>query len=523
MTNKSFLRMENIHKRFGDVIANAGVNLEIEEGEIHSLLGENGAGKSVLMNILAGVLTPTEGQTIFRGEPLKLGSPREAIRHGIGMVHQHFMLVPNLTVAENYVLGQGSPLRVTNDMATVAARIRELSAQYGLGVHPDAIIENLTVGEQQRVEILKVLFHGIDLLILDEPTAVLTPQETDRLLDLMRNLVRDGKTVIFISHKLDEVMRVSDRVSVMRDARVVFTARADETNPRELARMMVGRDVLMELPRKPPRDGAIVLRVNDLECHNELGLPAVRSLSLEVREGEIVGIAGVSGNGQTELALALSGLLPVASGKVYLKGKDITGLSPAEINRCGFSHIPEDRHKMGIVLPLSLAENVILQRYADAPFSKHGLLRPGEIAAHANDIIKRFRVKTLSETELIQNLSGGNQQKLVVGRELARNPDFLLINQLTRGIDIGAMEMVMQEILKQREAGRAILLISTELEELFSICDRILVMCHGEILGEFPADRSYLEEIGLVMAGKRGDAPAIKPADRMNEPVSNAR
>lgn len=523
MTAKSFLKMENIHKRFGDVIASAGVNLEVEEGEIHSLLGENGAGKSVLMNILAGVLTPTEGQTIFRGAPLRLGSPREAIRHGIGMVHQHFMLVPNLTVAENYMLGQGSPLKVIHDMSVVHDRIRALSDQYGLGVRPDDIIENLTVGEQQRVEILKVLFHGIDLLILDEPTAVLTPQETDRLLELMRNLVRDGKTVIFISHKLDEVMRVSDRVSVMRDARVVFTARADETNPRELARMMVGRDVLMDLPRKPRRDGHTVLRVCDLECRNDLGLPAVRGLSLEVRAGEIVGIAGVSGNGQSELALALSGLLPVTSGKVYLKDKDITGLSPAEINRCGFSHIPEDRHKMGIVLPLTLAENVILQRYAEAPFSKHGLLRFGQIASHTNDIIKRFRVKTLRETELIQNLSGGNQQKLVVGRELARNPDFLLINQLTRGIDIGAMEMVMQEILKQREAGRAILLISTELEELFAICDRILVMCEGEILGEFPADRSCLEEIGLVMAGKRNEATQIDPERRMLEAFGDAR
>ena len=508
MTDKPFLRMENIHKRFGDLVASGGVTLEVEENEIHTLLGENGAGKSVLMNILCGVLAPNEGQIIYKGEPLRLGSPREAIRHGIGMVHQHFMLVPNLTVAENYVLGQGTPTRVINDMEEVHRRIRALSDRYGLDVRPDALIQDLSVGEQQRVEILKVLFHGIDLLILDEPTAVLTPQETDRLLLLLRELVADGKTVIFISHKLDEVMRVSDRISVMRDARIVFTTAASETNPRELARMMVGRDVLMELPRAAVEPGRVVLSVDNLSCDSEIGLPAVRGVSFEVREKEIVGIAGVSGNGQSELALALTGLLPVKGGSVRLDGEEITGLPPSEVNRRPIAHIPEDRHKMGIVLPLPLTENVLLQRYNRAPFSSHGLLDFGAITDHTRDLIRRFRVKTSSEHERIQNLSGGNQQKLVVARELARDPDFLLINQLTRGIDIGAMEMVMQEVLRQREAGRAILLISTELEELFAICDRILVMYHGELVGELPPDRSRLEEMGLLMAGHVGEAAA---------------
>ncbi len=509
MAGRQLLLMDNIHKRFGDVVASAGVTLDVDENEIHALLGENGAGKSVLMNILCGVLSPTEGRIVFKGEPLKLGSPREAIRHRIGMVHQHFMLVPNLTVAENYILGQGSPLGAIGNMRAVHARIRELSDRYGLDVQPDAVVSTLSVGQQQRVEILKVLFHGIDLLILDEPTAVLTPQETDRLLELLRDLVADGKTVIFISHKLDEVMRVSDRVSVMRDAKVVFTARTADTNPRELARMMVGRDVLMELPRAPASAGRVVLAVDDLRCNGELGLPAVDGVSFEVREGEIVGIAGVSGNGQSELALALTGLLPIASGSVRLNGKEVGGLSSREMARQPVSHIPEDRHKMGIVLPLPLTENVILQRYDQAPFSRRGMLDFAEIRRSTVDLMRRLRVKAAGPEDRIQNLSGGNQQKLVVGRELARRFDFLLINQLTRGIDIGATELVMQEVLKQREAGKAILLISTELEELFAICDRILVIYEGRILGELPPDRTRIEEMGLLMAGNVAEARAV--------------
>jgi len=508
MSQKPFLRVENIRKRFGPIVASDGVSLEIEQGEIHSLLGENGAGKSVLMSMICGMVRPDEGEIVFKGQSVRFNSPREAIRQRIGMVHQHFMLVPNLTVAENYILGQGSPLRVINDMDEVHAKIRELSDRYALDVRPDAIIEDLSVGEQQRVEILKVLFHGIDLLILDEPTAVLTPQETDRLLSLMGDLAKDGKTVVFISHKLDEVMRVSNRISVMRDGRVVHTVNVGETNARELARMMVGRDVRMELPRSPEPPGHIVLSVDNLTCRAETGLPAVRGVSLYVRAGEIVGIAGVSGNGQTELSLALSGLLPVDSGRVILNGKDITGLDPARINASSFSHIPEDRHKHGIVASMSLSENTILQRYDQKPFASRGMLNRGVIGEHTRDLIKRFRIKSRDEDQPIGALSGGNQQKLVVARELARNPDFILVNQLARGIDIGAMEFVMEEMLKQRDNGRAILLISTELEELFAICDRILVMFHGEILGELPPDRTRLDELGLLMAGQTNQ-PAL--------------
>ncbi|MGN6470822.1 MAG: ABC transporter ATP-binding protein, partial [Rhizobiaceae bacterium] len=390
MAGQTLLSIENIHKRFGAVIASAGASIEVREGEIYALLGENGAGKSVLMSILCGVLTPDEGRIVCRGAELQPGSPEEAVRHGIGMVHQHFMLVPNLTVAENYVLGQGSPLRVLSHMKAVSARIRELSDKYGLDVRPDALVRNLSVGEQQRVEILKVLYHGIDLLILDEPTAVLTPQETDRLLELLRDLVADGKTVIFISHKLDEVMRVSDRVSVMRDGKVVFTTDTSATNPRELARMMVGRDVLMELPREAAPQGEIVLSVRDLACNNELGLPAVRGVTFDVRRNEIVGIAGVSGNGQSELALALSGLAPATAGSIRLNGEELCGLSPAAINRRSFAHVPEDRHKMGIVLPLPLTENVILQRYNRPPFSSRGLIKSGAVEDHTRDLVQRF-------------------------------------------------------------------------------------------------------------------------------------
>lgn len=506
MAQLPFLKMDGIHKSFGNLIVSNGVTLELEQGEIHTLLGENGAGKSVLMSILCGILRPNSGEIIYKGQPLRISSPREARHHGIGMVHQHFMLVPNLTVAENYILGQGSPFRPIHDMKSVHDRITALSQKYGLGVRPDAIVEDLSVGEQQRVEILKVLYHGADLLILDEPTAVLTPQETDSLLSLMRGLVADGKTIIFISHKLDEVMRVSDRISVMRDCKVVHTTRVQDTEPRALARLMVGRDVLMELPRAAARPGEPLLVVEDLNCRNELGLPALTNVNLVVRRGEIVGIAGVSGNGQSELSLALSGLLSPDSGRIRLAGQDVTSLDPAGFNALSFAHVPEDRHKLGILMPLSLAENAILHCHDRAPFARRGMLQRQRIAEHTRSLISRFRIKTRNEDEAIGNLSGGNQQKLVVARELARDPDFILVSQLTRGIDIGAIEFILQEILRQRDNGRAILLISTELEELFAVCDRILVMCHGEILGEVPAERDRLEEVGLLMAGKRSAA-----------------
>jgi general nucleoside transport system ATP-binding protein len=512
MPGEPILQMENIHKKFGPVVANAGVSISVREGEIYALLGENGAGKSVLMNILCGVLTPDAGRILFKGEPLKLGLPLEAIRLRIGMVHQHFMLVPNLTVAENYVLGHGAPLKVLSRMKGVAADIEGLSRRYGLDVRPDALVRDLSVGERQRVEILKILYQGVELLILDEPTAVLTPGETDRLLELLRGLVRDGKTVIFISHKLDEVMRVSGRVSVMRDGKVVLTTPTADTSPRQLAREMVGREVFMDLPGRGATAGRVVLSVENLHCRNDLGLPAVEGVSFAVRAGEIVGIAGVSGNGQSELALALTGLISATEGSIELNGKEIRGLSPNAINQRPMSHIPEDRHLLGVVLPMPLTENAILQRYDRAPFARHRLLDFKAIESHTLDLIRKFHVRTPSVHTPIQSLSGGNQQKFVVARELSRDPDFLLINQLTRGIDIGATELVMQAVLEQRESGKAILLISTELEELFALCDRILVIYEGRFIGELPPDRSRLEELGLLMAGNADEARRLHEA-----------
>jgi general nucleoside transport system ATP-binding protein len=503
------LRMENISKRFGRVVANAAASIEVSEGEIFALVGENGAGKSVLMKILCGVLKPDAGRIVFKGQPLKLGSPAEATRLRIGMVHQHFMLVPNLSVAENYVLGQHSRI-LLGRMTGVASRIVELGRRYGLEVKPDAFVRDLSVGERQRVEILRILYRGVELLILDEPTAVLTPGETDRLLKLLRELARDGKTIIFISHKLDEVMRLSDRVSVMRDGKVVFVASTDKTDSRELARQMIGRDVLTKLPARVGAPGRVTLSVENIHCNNALGLPGVRGMSFKVREGEIVGVAGVSGNGQRELAMALAGLIPVTEGTITLNGEQISGLSSREINQRPFAHIPEDCATNGVVLPLALTENAILQRYNRAPFATLGFLNAPAIESQTQTLVHQFNVRADSIHATIQSLSGGNQQKFVVARELARNPDFLLINQLTRGIDVGAGQLVMQAVLKQRDLNKAILLISTELEELFTLCNRILVIYEGRLVGELPPDRVRLEELGLLMAGEVAEARRLR-------------
>ena len=499
------LRIDNIVKSFGKVVANKGVSLDVRPGEIHCLLGENGAGKTVLMSILYGMYQPDSGSITYRGKPLAIHSPKDAIVHRIGMVHQHFMLVPTLTVAENIVLGQYRPWTVLRAMDQVARRIRELGAELGFEVDPDALVENLSVGEQQRVEILKTMYHGADLLILDEPTAVLTPQETVQLLHLLRGLADRGLTVIFITHKLDEVMQVSDRVTVLRDGRVIDTVNTAETNPRALARMMVGRDVLMELPRPVYQPGAPLIEVEGVSVMNERGIEVVTNLSLVVHEREILGIAGVSGNGQTELALALAGLLPTCCGVIKLNGQVVDKLTPHDLGHQGMAHLPEDRIKMGIVLPFSVAENLILHEYNHAPYARGGFLAFGAIANHARDLVEKFDVRTASVDTEIANLSGGNQQKVVVARELNRDPRVMLVNQPTRGIDIGATEFVLQQILAQRDRGSAILLISTELEELLAISDRILVMYEGQIVGEVPPDRSLIEEIGLMMAGKRSE------------------
>jgi simple sugar transport system ATP-binding protein len=505
MADMPLLRLDNIVKTFPGVVANDHVCLEVRTGEIHCLLGENGAGKTVLMSILYGLYSPDSGQISYHGQPLRIRSPKDAINQHIGMVHQHFMLVPTLTVAENIILGQYPFWHVFRNMEKVAERIQELGRERGLIVDPHALISSLSVGEQQRVEILKALYHGAELLILDEPTAVLTPQETGQLLELLHTLAGHGMTIIFITHKLEEVMQVSDRVTVLRDGKVVATVQTKETNPRELAHMMVGRDVLMELPRKPAQPGKPVLEVTGLSVINERGLTAVKNVSLKVRTGEIVGIAGVSGNGQTELALALSGLLPACQGEIKLSGEPIKLAAPP-LSRGGLAHIPEDRIKMGIILPFSVAENLIIHEHSDEPYCHSGFLSFGHIADHARALVDKFDIRTSDVDNEIEHLSGGNQQKLVVARELDRQPCFLLVNQPTRGIDVGATEFVLQQILNQRDTGTGILLISTELEELFAVADRILVMYEGQIVGEVLPERSRIEEVGLMMAGKKLEA-----------------
>jgi ABC-type uncharacterized transport system ATPase subunit len=498
--------MENIVKTFPGVIANRGINLEVRRGEVHALLGENGAGKTVLMSVLYGLYTPDSGEIYLNGEAVSIKSPKDALGHRIGMVHQHFMLEPTLTVTENIILGQFSPFTVLNQkrMEEVQKRIQTISNEFGLDIDPAAYVSTLSVGEQQWVEILKVLYHGADLLILDEPTAVLTPQETSRLLKFLRELVNKGLTAIFITHKLEEVMQVSDRVTVLRDGQVIGTCETKDTNPRELAKMMVGRDVLMDVHRQPSNPGDPVLEVRNLRVKDTRGLAAVKGVSFTVRAGEIVGIAGVSGNGQTELALAITGLIDnIEYDEIRLGGKRLIKKELLTLNHLRTAHIPEDRQKMGIILPFSVAENFIVEEYREPQFSRRGFLRSRVIREHSLNLINKYTIRASNVNDEIANLSGGNQQKVVVARELERHPRFLLVNQPTRGIDVGATEFVHEQILEQRDAGTAILLISTDLEEIFALSDRILVIFEGEIIGELPSDRSQLEKVGLLMAGKR--------------------
>lgn len=497
------LRMENMVKSFPGTIANDGITLEVRQGEIHCLLGENGAGKTVLMSTLYGLHHPDSGQIYYKGQPIQVRSPKDAIRQRIGMVHQHFMLVPTLTVAENLILGRYKSWRVLRDMAPVKEQILKLGEEFGLHTDPDALISQLSVGEQQRVEILKALYHGVDLLILDEPTAVLTPQETKHLLTFLRGLADKGLTIIFITHKLEEVMQVSDRVTVLRDGKKVATVDTGATNPHELARLMVGREVLMELPERHGQPGAVVLAVRGLQVRDERGLMAVAGVSFDVHEREIVGIAGVSGNGQSELALALAGLMPVHGGEIELAGQLVQHLGPRLASDLGLTHVPEDRHKMAIILPFTVSDNFIVHDYEREPFARRKFLKAGAIRAYAQQLVRAYDVRLASIEDPISSLSGGNQQKVVVARELNRRPRLLLVNQPTRGIDIGATEFVRQQILAQRDVGAAVLLISTELEEVLHLSDRILVMYEGKIVGAVPPDRTLLDQIGLMMAGKQ--------------------
>ena len=498
------LELREVTKVFPGVIANDRVSMTLERGEIVALLGENGAGKSTLMNVVYGLHSAERGEILVDDQLVKVRSPRQAIDLGIGMVHQHFMLVEPLTVTENIVLGREPGRFGVIDMATARKRVAEISERYGLKIDPDAKIRDLEVGLQQRVEILKALYQGARVLILDEPTAVLTPQEVRELFAVVRSLVTEGLSVVFITHKLEEVMAVADRIIVMRDGAVVGETRPSETDEVGLARMMVGRDVVLQVEKPPVQRGEPVLEVQDLVVKGDRGLDAVAGITFRVSGGEIVAVAGVGGNGQTELVDAIVGLRRPTAGSIALKGKDITHASARSSIEVGVSHIPEDRHRRGLILQFNLVDNLVLGDHRVAPYAKHGFMRPREIAAMAKKRIKDYDIRTTSEKIAAADLSGGNQQKVVIAREIGRNPELLVAAQPTRGLDVGAIEFVHSQILAERAAGKAVLLLSLELEEVLSLADRVLVIYEGRIVKEFVAEEADAETLGYYMTGGGG-------------------
>jgi ABC-type uncharacterized transport system ATPase subunit len=494
------LELRGITKRFGALVANDAIDFELRRGEIHALLGENGAGKSTLMNVLYGLHHPDEGEIRLDGEPVRIDSARHAIGLGIGMVHQHFMLVPVMTVAENLVLGTEPHRGPLLDYKAAAARTRELSERYGLAVDPDARVEDLGVGAQQRVEILRALFRDAKVLVLDEPTAVLTAQESQDLFRVLRALTEDGASVVFISHKLNEVLDVSDRVTVLRRGKKIDTVETEGSTERSLARLMVGRDVLLRVEKPEHTPGEPALEVRDLHVSDDRGLPAVRGLSLTVRAGEIVGVAGVDANGQSQLIEAITGLRKVESGAITVDGQDITGQSALAAIRAGVGHIAEDRHERGLVLQFDLAENLSLLEYRKPTMRQRGLLSPRKMDERAKQLLTDYDVRGGDCHTPAASLSGGNQQKCVIARELAADPKVLIAAQPTRGLDVGAIEFVHRRLVEERDKGRAILLISLELEEVRSLSDRALVIYEGEIVAELPPAASE-EEFGVAMTG----------------------
>ncbi len=503
MDEPPVLELRGITKEFPGVLANDHVDFDLRRSEVHALLGENGAGKSTLMSILYGLYTPDSGEILMNGKPVAINSPKDAIELGIGMVHQHFMLIPVMTVTENIVLAQ-EPRHagVLLDYDAAADRVRELSTSFGLAVDPNARIQKITVGQQQRVEILKALYRGAEILILDEPTAVLTPQEARELFEIIEGLKAQGKSIVFISHKLNEVLEVADRITVLRRGKRVETIPRDGATEAGLARSMVGREVLLRVDKKPAEPGEPLLKVADLSVRDDRGLEAVRGVTFDVRAGEIVGIAGVDGNGQSELIDALTGLRKAAGGQMTVGGKNLTHASARQAIDAGMGHIPEDRQRRGLVLDFNLAENLALHDYGKEPFSRFGWLNPRRWLRWAAGLLKEFDVRGGGPTTRGGSLSGGNQQKVVVAREVSRDPSVLIAAQPTRGLDVGAIEFVHRRLVEQRDAGKAVLLVSLELEEILSLSDRILVLYEGRIAAEFPPDVSE-EEVGVAMLGGR--------------------
>lgn len=501
MAHENVIEMRDITKVFGGFVANDKINLHLRKGEIHALLGENGAGKSTLMNMLAGLLEPTSGEIAVNGQVVNLDSPSKAASLGIGMVHQHFMLVEAFTVAENIILGSELTKNGVLDIAGASKEIKALSERYGLAVDPSAKVADISVGAQQRVEILKTLYRGADILIFDEPTAVLTPSEIDELMAIMKNLVKEGKSIILITHKLDEIRAVSDRVTVIRRGKSIETVEIAGATNADLAEMMVGRSVSFKTEKQASKPKEVVLSIKDLVVNENRGVPAVKNLSLDVRAGEIVGIAGIDGNGQSELIQAITGLRKVESGSIELKGDSIVGLHPRQITELSVGHVPEDRHRDGLILEMMISENIALQTYYKEPHSKNGILNYSNITSYAKKLMEEFDVRAASELVPAAALSGGNQQKAIIAREIDRDPDLLIVSQPTRGLDVGAIEYIHKRLIEERDNGKAVLVVSFELDEILSVSDRIAVIHDGKIQGIVSPETTNKQGLGVLMAG----------------------
>ncbi|CTI66576.1 ABC transporter ATP-binding protein [Streptococcus pneumoniae] len=501
MAHENVIEMRDITKVFGGFVANDKINLHLRKGEIHALLGENGAGKSTLMNMLAGLLEPTSGEIAVNGQVVNLDSPSKAASLGIGMVHQHFMLVEAFTVAENIILGSELTKNGVLDIAGASKEIKALSERYGLAVDPSAKVADISVGAKQRVEILKTLYRGADILIFDEPTAVLTPSEIDELMAIMKNLVKEGKSIILITHKLDEIRAVSDRVTVIRRGKSIETVEIAGATNADLAEMMVGRSVSFKTEKQASKPKEVVLSIKDLVVNENRGVPAVKNLSLDVRAGEIVGIAGIDGNGQSELIQAITGLRKVESGSIELKGDSIVGLHPRQITELSVGHVPEDRHRDGLILEMMISENIALQTYYKEPHSKNGILNYSNITSYAKKLMEEFDVRAASELVPAAALSGGNQQKAIIAREIDRDPDLLIVSQPTRGLDVGAIEYIHKRLIEERDNGKAVLVVSFELDEILNVSDRIAVIHDGKIQGIVSPETTNKQELGVLMAG----------------------
>ena len=501
MTHEYVIEMREITKKFGDFVANDKINLQLRKGEIHALLGENGAGKSTLMNMLAGLLEPTSGDIVVNGNTVNLDSPSKAASLGIGMVHQHFMLVEAFTVVENIILGSETTKHGVLDLKKASQDILDLSKKYGLAVDPNAKVEDISVGAQQRVEILKTLYRGADILIFDEPTAVLTPAEIEELMTIMKNLANEGKSIILITHKLDEIRAVSDRVTVIRRGKSIETVEIGGATNQDLAEMMVGRSVSFKTEKGPSEPKEVVLSIENLVVNENRGVPAVKNLSLELRAGEVVGIAGIDGNGQSELIQAITGLRKVKSGSIKIKGKEVVGLHPRQITEMSVGHVPEDRHRDGLVLDMMISENIALQTYYKEPLSKNGILNYPNITSYAKKLMEEFDVRAASEVVPAKALSGGNQQKAIIAREIDRDPDLLIVSQPTRGLDVGAIEYIHKRLIQERDNGKAVLVVSFELDEILNVSDRIAVIHDGKIQGIVTPETTNKQELGILMAG----------------------